>query len=139
MADLVGRGSPQSGSLASVAVGATQSVRSSVPSAHCVTIVVSMTPQQGQPKFQLTNTPDYREHYANSVQIRVNLWDFFLMFGTVNQTAPENVVIHNFQCIYLSPQQAKALLNILTQNISQYEATFGEIKLEPHGPSGAIQ
>jgi hypothetical protein len=106
---------------------------------HCVTIVVSMTPSQGQPKFQLTNTADYREHYANSVQIRVNLWDFFLMFGTVNQTAPENVVIHNFQGIYLSPQQAKALLNILTQNISQYEATFGEIKLEPHGPSGAIQ
>ncbi len=98
-----------------------------------------MTPQQGQPKFQLTNTPDYREHYANSVQIRVNLWDFFLMFGTVNQTAPENVVIHNFQGIYLSPQHAKALLNILTQNISQYEATFGEIKLEPHGASGAIQ
>lgn len=87
----------------------------------------------------MTNTADYREHYANSVQIRVNLWDFFLMFGTVNQTAPENVVIHNFQGIYLSPQQAKALLNILTQNISQYEATFGEIKLEAHGPSGAIQ
>jgi len=102
-------------------------------------MVVSMTPSQGQPKFQLTNTADYREHYANSVQIRVNLWDFFLMFGTVNQTAPENVVIHNFQGIYLSPQQAKALLNILTQNISQYEATFGEIKLEAHGPSGAIQ
>jgi hypothetical protein len=50
----------------------------------------------------------------------------------VNQTAPDNVVIHNFQGVYLSPQQAKALLNVLTQNISQYEATFGEIKLEAH-------
>ena len=98
-----------------------------------------MTPQQPPTKIQLVQTNDYREGYANSVQVRVNLWDFFLMFGTVNQTAPENVVIHNFQGIYLSPQQAKALLNILTQNISQYEATFGEIKLEPHGPSGAIQ
>ena len=84
----------------------------------------------------MVNTPDYRENYANSVQIRVNLWDFFLMFGTVNQTAADNVLIHNFQGVYLSPQQAKALLNILTQNISQYEATFGEIKLEPHGPTG---
>ncbi len=102
-------------------------------------MVVSMTSPQAQPKFQLVNTPDYRESYANSVQIRVNLWDFFLMFGTVNQTSPENVLIHNFQGVYLSPQQAKALLNILTQNISQYEATFGEIKLEPHGPTGAIQ
>src|ERR1700730_7155212 len=106
---------------------------------RCRTMVVSMTPPQTPPKFQLVNTPDYREHYANSVQIRVNLWDFFLMFGTVNQTAPDNVLIHNFQGVYVSPQQAKALLNVLTQNISQYEATFGEIKLEPHGQSSAIQ
>src|ERR1700722_15090229 len=98
-----------------------------------------MTPPQPQPKFQLVNTPGYRESYSNSVQIRVNLWDFFLMFGTVNQTSPDNVLIHNFQGVYLSPQQAKALLNVLTQNISQYEATFGEIKLEPHpGKPGAI-
>jgi flagellar protein FlaG len=42
--------------------------------------------------------------------------------------------------VYVSPQQAKALLNVLTQNVSQYEATFGEIKLEPHpGKPGAIQ
>ena len=102
-------------------------------------MVVSMTPPQPAPKFQLVNTPDYREQYANSVQVRVNLWDFFLKVGTVNQTAPDNVMIHNFQGVYLSPQQAKALLNVLTQNITQYEATFGEIKLEPHGPSAAIQ
>jgi flagellar protein FlaG len=98
-----------------------------------------MTPQQPPPKLQLVNTAEYREHYANSVQIRVNLWDFFLMFGTVQQSAPDSVTIQNFQGIYLSPQQAKALLNVLTQNISQYEATFGEIKLEPHSQVSAIQ
>ena len=98
-----------------------------------------MTTPQAPPKFQLVNTPDYRESYANSVQIRVNLWDFFLMFGTVNQAAPDSVMIHNFQGVYLSPQQAKALLNVLNQNLSQYEATFGEIKLEPHTQVGAIQ
>jgi flagellar protein FlaG len=97
-----------------------------------------MTPQV-PPKLQLVNTPDYRESYANSVQIRVNLWDFFLMFGTVNQAAPDSVMIQNFQGIYISPQQAKALLNVLTQNLSQYEATFGEIKLEPHTQVSAIQ
>jgi hypothetical protein len=35
----------------------------------------------------------------------------------------------------LSPQQAKALANVLNQNVSQYEATFGEIRLEPKPPS----
>ena len=97
-----------------------------------------MTPTQQPPKIHLTNTNDYRESYANSVQVRVNLWDFFLMFGTVIQAAPDSVSIHNFQGVYLSPQQAKALLNVLTQNISQYEATFGEIKLEAQPQSGKV-
>ena len=90
-------------------------------------------------KIQLTNSADYREHYANSVQVRVNLWDFFLMFGTINQTAPDAVNISNFQGVYLSPQQAKALANLLNQNIQQYESAFGEIRLEPVSQDKTIQ
>jgi len=99
---------------------------------------MSVTPQQ-QPKIQLSATPDYRETYANSVQIRLNVWDFFLVFGTVSQSAADAVQIRNFQGIYLSPQQAKALANLLNQNIQQYEATFGEIKLEARIADGSIQ
>src|SRR5690242_21133892 len=98
-----------------------------------------MTPGQPAPKVQLTTSPDYRERYANSVQMRVSLWDFFLLFGTINQTSPDSVTIHNFQGIFLSPQQAKALANVLNQNVSQYEATFGEIKLEPKAPTSPVQ
>jgi flagellar protein FlaG len=97
---------------------------------------MSQTPQ---PKIQMQNAPEYRENYANSVQIRVNLWDFLLLFGLVNQTAPDNVQIQNFQGVYLSPQQAKALLNVLQQNVTQYETAFGEIKLEPHQAAGTVQ
>ena len=91
------------------------------------------------PKIQLTNTPDYRENYANSVQVRVNLWDFLLLFGRVTQTAADNVSIQNFQGVYVSPQQAKALLNVLQQNVTQYESAFGEIRLEPQTPGGSVQ
>ena len=98
-----------------------------------------MTPSQPPTKIQLVQTSDYREGYANSVQVRVNLWDFFLLFGTVNQTAADSVSIQNFQGVYLSPQQAKALYNVLQQNINQYEATFGEVKLEPQGSGNVIQ
>ena len=95
--------------------------------------------QPQQQKVKLLGTPDYREGYANSVQVRVNLWDFFLQFGTVNQTAADTVEIRNFQGVYLSPQQAKALCNILTQNIAQYERAFGEIKIDPNAQqAGAI-
>ena len=87
--------------------------------------------QQQQPDVKLTATKDYRDSYANSVQVRVNVWDFFLVFGTMQQRSEAEVEIHNFQGIYLSPQQAKALMAILQQNVSNYENTFGEIKLDP--------
>jgi hypothetical protein len=83
-----------------------------------------------QPLIQLTNTPDYRENYANSVQVRVNVWDFFLIFGTLQQQDETRVEVRNFQGIYLSPQQAKALYTILQQNLVNYENTFGEVKLD---------
>ena len=86
-----------------------------------------------QPNFTVVNTGDYRETYANSVQVRVNVWDFFLVFGTMQQQAENQVEVRNFQGIYLSPQQAKALTAILHQNVTNYEKTFGEIKLDPRG------
>lgn len=84
-----------------------------------------------QPNIKLVNAPDYRENYANSVQVRVNVWDFFLVFGTLQQQSETQVEVRNFQGIYLSPQQAKALLAILQQNVAGYESAFGEIKLDP--------
>jgi hypothetical protein len=84
-----------------------------------------------QPNIKLLNAPDYRENYANSVQVRVNVWDFFLVFGTLQQQSENQVEVKNFQGIYLSPQQAKALLAILQQNVVGYENAFGEIKLDP--------
>ena len=84
-----------------------------------------------QPNIKLTTTQDYRENYANSVQVRVNVWDFFLAFGTLQQQSESEVELRNFQGIYLSPQQAKALSAILQQNLAGYENTFGEIKLDP--------
>ena len=83
-----------------------------------------------QPTLKLTNTPDYRDGYANSVQVRMSVWDFFLVFGTMSQDSPEELNVKNFQGIYLSPQQAKALWNVLGHNLSQYEQTFGSITLE---------
>ena len=84
-----------------------------------------------QPNIKLIAAKDYRENYANSVQVRVNVWDFFLVFGTLQQHTATEMEVTNFQGIYLSPQQAKALLTILEQNVVNYEKAFGEIKLDP--------
>jgi flagellar protein FlaG len=92
-----------------------------------------------QPNVKLINAADYREAYANSVQMRVNVWDFFMVFGTLQQQTETQVEIRNFQGIYLSPQQAKALLGLLQQNVAGYESAFGEIKLDPRlTPTGPV-
>src|SRR5439155_8239566 len=84
-----------------------------------------------QPNIKLVNTNDYRESYANSVQVRGKVWDSFLVFGTLQQQSETQVEVRNFQGIYLSPQQPKALMAILQQNIAGYESTIGETKRDP--------
>ncbi len=90
-----------------------------------------------QPEIKVTNAENYRDGYSNSVQVRVNVWDFFLVFGTL-VPIEDRVEVRNFQGIYLSPQQAKALATILAQNVANYEQTFGEIKLDPKLAPGPI-
>lgn len=94
-----------------------------------------------QPQLNVAQTSDYREIYANSVQVRVSVWDFQLVFGLASSESPEQVTIKNHAGVYLSPQQAKALLNVLGQNLAQYEQAFGTLNLEPQTlnfPQGPI-
>jgi len=93
-----------------------------------------------QPNIKILNAPEYRDGYANSIQVRVSVWDFLLIFGRLQAQSADQVEVHNFQGIYLSPQQAKALSTVLEQNLAQYEKTFGEIKLDPNmaQPPGQI-
>ncbi len=93
-----------------------------------------------EPTLRVTQSDDYNDVYANSVQIRMSVWDFQLVFGTMQSSTPDEVTFLTKQGIFLSPQQAKALFNVLGQNLAQYEGTFGELKLEPQqlGSNGPI-
>src|SRR5580658_4456587 len=100
-----------------------------------------MNPTSQQPQVNLTQTADYRESYANSVQVRVSVWDFQLVFGLASSDSPDQVNVRNNSSVFLSPQQAKALWNVLGQNIAQYEQAFGPLKLEPQSqnfPTGPV-
>jgi hypothetical protein len=77
---------------------------------------------------------DYSETYANSVHVKVSVWDFQLVFGRASSETPDRVTITNHQAVFLSPQQAKALWNVLGQNLAQYEQAFGTLNLEPQAP-----
>jgi hypothetical protein len=97
-----------------------------------------MNPTPQKPKVNLVQTPDYRDTYANSVQVRVSVWDFQLVFGLAQSDSPDEVNIRNSGSVFLSPQQAKALWNVLGQNLAQYEQAFGTLNLEPQSQNFPI-
>ena len=77
-----------------------------------------------------TGTAAY--YSANSVQVRMSVWDFFLVFGIMSQETTDEVQIKNFQGASTSVlMQAKALCNVLAHNLAQYEQTFERLALEP--------
>jgi len=97
-----------------------------------------MTQFSDQPDINITNSADYREGYSNSVQVRMSVWDFYMAFGVMQPGAGNKLEVRNFQGVYLSPQQAKALAMMLQQNVANYEQTFGEIKLDPRVGTGQV-
>ena len=63
-----------------------------------------------QPRITLSEASEYREGYANSVQVRASVWDFFLSFGTAHQDSPDQVTIRGFQGIYSQPPTGQGAL-----------------------------
>lgn len=103
-----------------------------------------MNGQQIPPQnITIQPTHDFRDYYANSVNVRVTLWDFSLAFGLIEQNGPESVTLRQFAGVYISPQQAKALHQVLGQNIESYEKNFGPITIaqipQPGMPAGKPQ
>lgn len=95
--------------------------------------------QQNAPRVKIVQRPDYRDEYANSVQIVPSTWDFFIQFGRLVPRSPEEVELHMFQGVYLSPQQAKAMIHLLNSHLESYEKAFGEIQLSPLQSGGPLQ
>ena len=89
------------------------------------------SPERVQPEqVRVVRQENYREEYANSVQVNVSIWDFFLQFGRLKLDSGNEVTFASYFGVYMSPQQAKALQLVLSQNIAQYESTFGEIQID---------
>lgn len=89
---------------------------------------------QPQQRIEIQNAHDYREDYANSVMVKGTLWDMQFLFGRIDQTSPETLRISQFAAVYVSPQQAKAMLAVLQQNVAEYERQFGAIAIAPVSP-----
>ena len=70
--------------------------------------------------------------YSNSVNLDITPWEFKFTFGRLQKVEKENrMIVEQLIEITASPQLAKALLNILTLHMQEYERTVGEVKVPP--------
>jgi len=80
------------------------------------------------PSLRIAEDPNYRDSYVNSVQVRATMHDFQLVLGRIGPDPKTNTaVLMNFETLYFSPSQAKALLYVLRNNVEAYESQFGSI------------
>ncbi|MCF0219129.1 MAG: DUF3467 domain-containing protein [Muribaculaceae bacterium] len=73
-------------------------------------------------------------HYSNLAVISHSPNEVFMDFITVAPNMPQAKVVSR---IIMTPENAKNLLRALHENISKYEATFGEIKMRQ--PAGGMK
>ena len=57
--------------------------------------------QDKQPQLKLTHAENYRDGYANSVQVRMSVWDFFLVFGITQRSEPRMMIRFGAFCFVL--------------------------------------
>jgi flagellar protein FlaG len=71
--------------------------------------------------------------YANSVDILISVYDFQLLLGQIEEATEERLTIRAVAKVAMSPQHAKALANVLAENVSKYEEMFGPLPSAPGG------
>jgi len=69
--------------------------------------------------------------YANNVQLGFTHYDLRMLFGELVDATPEKLVIEQRAQVTISYLQAKLLMMVLGQAITQHESLFGEVKIPP--------
>ncbi len=65
--------------------------------------------------------------YSNNVTTLMTIWDFKLTFGEIKEATQDKLVVWNKASVFMSPQHAKAVSELLAKQIALYEEKFGGI------------
>src|SRR5260370_630066 len=74
-----------------------------------------------------TRSDSFVSGYSNSVQLEVTPWDFKFNFGEIVEATEQQLRVRLWVAIYMSPQHAKVLSEVLAKNVATYESKFGKI------------
>jgi hypothetical protein len=73
----------------------------------------------------------FMESYANYVSLATSLWDMTVMFGRTVTDDLHNPYVEQRLSVTISPQTAKAMVEILWRNVLAYEQRYGTIRYTP--------
>jgi hypothetical protein len=100
-----------------------------------------MTDQSNQPKdapsgalvspASLVNrwSPDYRSIYSNNSKFAISPFDLAFTLSQVTENENGEIFVENHARVVMPPLHAKLFALLLFENIKNFEAQFGEIKV----------
>jgi hypothetical protein len=92
--------------------------------------------KEGQDQLESVRSDNFVKLYANSARVETTFWDMKIFFGEIVITTGAKPYLEESVSVAMSPQHAKALLGVLSQNVSQYESMFGKL---PSPPEPGVQ
>ena len=86
----------------------------------------------------IRRSSDFRSIYTNHTAFNVSAFDFAMTFGEILDGGGGHLYIDQKLRVVMSPLHAKILAFIMMNNLKNYEAKFGEIKVpQPEPEEGA--
>ena len=88
-------------------------------------------PEPKKQRTEPTRSDRYVAFYSNHAQSRVSGVDMRLTFSEILFADEERLVIEERAAITMTPEQGKALKELLERNIEAYEKKVGKIRWPP--------
>ncbi len=89
---------------------------------------------EAQDQLESIRSDGFIKLYANSARVETTVWDVKVFFGELTLVPGGKPFIEESASIAMSPQHAKALLSVLSQNVNEYESKFGKLPAPPTEP-----
>jgi hypothetical protein len=82
------------------------------------------------PRLERERPSEFRTFYTNNAQVITTYFDIGILFGELLDANEQRILIKDLALVKMSPEHAKSLNRVLTQQLEIYENRFGPIRAE---------
>ncbi len=101
------------------------------PSRPEIRAIASLVPAKKEQEMVWLDHDQGPTYYSNTIEVVGSLWDVRLRIGEIVNADDSQLVMREKAKVFLSPQHAVVLAEILEKNIKRYEELFGPIPRRP--------